>query len=76
MATSPGDDRVGRVPPGACGDPGGVARRAAVVYVVAFAMSLAGVFFNPAASSVLPALVPKPALVAANTGIWTAAVLS
>lgn len=47
-----------------------------MVYVVAFAMSLAGVFFNPAASSVLPALVPKPALVAANTGIWTAAVLS
>jgi len=46
------------------------------VYAVAFAMSLAGVFFNPAASSVLPALVPKQALVAANTGIWTAAVLS
>ncbi len=46
------------------------------VYAVAFAMSLAGVFFNPAASSVLPALVPKSALVAANTGIWTAAVLS
>ena len=46
------------------------------VYAVAFAMSFAGVFFNPAASSVLPALVPREALVAANTGIWTAAVLS
>ena len=46
------------------------------VYAVAFAMSFTGVFFNPAASSVLPALVPKEALVAANTGIWTAAVLS
>jgi len=46
------------------------------VYAVAFAMSVGGVFFNPAASSVLPALVRKEALVAANSGIWTAAVLS
>ncbi len=46
------------------------------VYAVAFAMSVGGVFFNPAASSVLPALVSKSALVAANSGIWTAAVLS
>jgi len=36
------------------------------VYAVAFAMSVGGVFFNPAASSVLPALVHKEALVAAN----------
>lgn len=34
------------------------------------------VFFNPASSSVLPALVDEDELVAANTGIWTAAVLS
>lgn len=47
-----------------------------VVYAIAFAMSLGTVFFNPAASSVLPALVRKDALVAANSGIWTAAVLS
>lgn len=46
------------------------------VYAVAFAMSVGGVFFNPAASSVLPALVRKDSLVAANSGIWTAAVLS
>lgn len=47
-----------------------------VVYVIAFAMSAGGVFFNPAAGSVLPGLVRKDALVAANSGIWTAAVLS
>lgn len=46
------------------------------VYLVAFAMSVGAVFFNPAASSVLPALVPGDELVAGNSGIWTAAVLS
>lgn len=46
------------------------------VYAIAFAMSVGAVFFNPAAGSVLPALVSKDALMAANSGIWTAAVLS
>lgn len=46
------------------------------VYAIAFAMSVGAVFFNPAAGSLLPALVSKDALVAANSGIWTAAVLS
>lgn len=46
------------------------------VYAIAFAMSVGAAFFNPAASSVLPALVSNEALVAANSGIWTAAVLS
>lgn len=46
------------------------------VYAIAFAMSAGAVFFNPAASSTLPALVRKETLVAANSGIWTAAVLS
>lgn len=46
------------------------------VYVIAFGMSVGAVFFNPAASSVLPALVRDEELVAANSGIWTAAVLS
>jgi len=46
------------------------------VYAVAFGMSVGAVFFNPAASSVLPALVKKDPLVAANSGIWAAAVLS
>jgi MFS family permease len=49
---------------------------AAGVYLVAFGMSVGAVFFNPAAGSVLPALVRRDALVAANSGIWTAAVLS
>jgi MFS family permease len=46
------------------------------VYAIAFAMSMGAVFFNPAAGSVLPTLVPKDSLVAANSGLWTAAVLS
>lgn len=46
------------------------------IYTVAFGMSVGAAFFNPAASSVLPALVKKDALVAANSGIWAAAVLS
>ncbi len=33
-------------------------------------------FFNPAANSALPGLVNDNELVAANSGIWTAAVLS
>jgi MFS family permease len=47
-----------------------------LVFVVAFGTSLGTVLFNPAAGSVLPALVRPDALVAANSGIWTAAVLS
>lgn len=47
-----------------------------LVLAVAFGTSVGTVFFNPAAQSVLPALVAKDALVAANSGIWTAAVLS
>ncbi len=46
------------------------------VYAVAFGLSVGSVFFNPAAGSVLPALVPERQLVAANSGIWTAAVLA
>ncbi|BBG05848.1 putative MFS family arabinose efflux permease [Pseudonocardia autotrophica] len=48
----------------------------AAVYVIAFGLSLGAVFFNPAANSVLPALVRDDELVAANSGVWTAAVLS
>ncbi|MFZ5870521.1 MAG: MFS transporter, partial [Actinomycetota bacterium] len=46
------------------------------VYAVAFGMSAASVFFNPAAQSVLPSLVRPEQLPAANSGIWTTAVLS
>ncbi|MEJ7795931.1 MAG: MFS transporter [Nocardioides sp.] len=47
-----------------------------VVYLVAFGLSAGAVFFNPAASSLLPSLVPDDELVAANSGIWSAAVLT
>ena len=46
------------------------------VYVIAFGLSAGAVLFNPAAGSALPALVKDEELVAANSGIWTAAVLS
>jgi len=46
------------------------------VYLVAFGLSVGAVLFNPAANSVLPALVTEEELLAANSGIWTAAVLS
>ena len=47
----------------------------AVVYAVAFGLSAGTVFFNPAAGSLLPSLVDDDELVAANSGIWSAAVL-
>lgn len=47
-----------------------------VVYALAFGLSAGSVFFNPAAASLLPALVSPEETVAANTGIWSAAVLS
>ncbi|SDY78386.1 Predicted arabinose efflux permease, MFS family [Modestobacter sp. DSM 44400] len=46
------------------------------VYAVGFGLSVGSVFFNPAAGSLVPALVPERQLVAANSGIWTAAVLA
>jgi MFS family permease len=46
------------------------------VYAIAFAMSIGMVFFNPAAGSLLPAIIARDRLVAANSGIWTAAVIS
>lgn len=48
----------------------------AVVYAVAFGLSAGSAFFNPAAGSLLPAVVDDDELVAANSGIWSAAVLS
>ncbi|GAC1331575.1 MAG: MFS transporter [Mycobacteriales bacterium] len=48
----------------------------ATVYAVAFGLSAGSVFFGPAASSLLPALVTEDELVAANSGIWSAAVLA
>ena len=48
----------------------------ALVYGIAFGLSAGAVFFNPAAGSLLPVLVKDGELVAANSGIWSAAVLS
>lgn len=46
------------------------------VYLIAAGMSAATVFFDPAAGAVLPNLIDKRQLVAANSGIWTTAVIS
>lgn len=46
------------------------------VYAVAVGLSAGAMFFNPAAQSVLPVIVREGGLVAANSGLWTAAVLS
>lgn len=48
----------------------------APVYVIAFLLWAGTVVFNPATDSALPALVSERQLVAAYSGIWTAAVLS
>ena len=48
----------------------------AVLYAAAFALSAGTVFFNPAASSLLPSVVGKHELVGANSALWSAAVLS
>ena len=53
-----------------------VAGSVPAINAVAFAVSAAGVFFNPAAGPLLPALVDEDQLVPANSGIWTAVVLS
>ncbi len=46
------------------------------LYSAAFGLSALTVFFNPAASSLLPSLVDDDELVAANSAVWSAAVLS
>lgn len=48
----------------------------ATVYLVAVGLSVGAVFFNPASQSVLPSLVGERDLVAANSALWTAAVVS
>ena len=48
----------------------------AVIYAGAFALSALTVLFNPAAASVLPSLVEPDDLVAANSAIWSSAVIS
>jgi MFS family permease len=48
----------------------------AVIYAAAFALSAGTVFFNPAASSVLPSVIDSDDVVAANSALWSAAVIS
>lgn len=47
----------------------------AVAYAVAFGLSAGAVVFNPAASSLLPDVVEDDDVVAANSALWTTAVL-
>ena len=53
-----------------------VAGQVAAVYAVAFGLSLGTVLFTPAAAAALPDLVKDDEVIAANSGIWTAAVLA
>ncbi|MDP9069842.1 MAG: MFS transporter, partial [Actinomycetota bacterium] len=46
------------------------------IYAAAFALSSLSVFFNPAAASVVPALVDEEDVVGANAALWSAAVVS
>lgn len=46
------------------------------LYAAAFGLAALTVFFNPAASSLLPSLVDDNELVAANSAVWSAAVMS
>lgn len=48
----------------------------AAVYAVAFGLAAGGVVFNPAAAAALPSIVDEDELVAANSGLWSAAVIS
>lgn len=48
----------------------------AVLYGGAFLLSTFSAFFNPAATSLLPAIVDDGDLVGANSAVWSAAVLS
>lgn len=48
----------------------------AAVYAVAFGLPAGAVFFNLASASVLPSIVDEQELVAANSGLWSAAVVS
>jgi MFS family permease len=47
-----------------------------VVYAAAFGLSAGTVFFNPAAASLLPSVIDRDDVVAANSALWSAAVIS
>lgn len=47
-----------------------------LIYAAAFGLASFSVFFNPAASSVVPSLVDDEDVVGANSALWSAAVIS
>lgn len=53
-----------------------VAGSVVTVYMIAFGLSAGAVFFNPASQSVVPAILEEDELIAGNSGLWTAAVVS
>lgn len=53
-----------------------VADSVLAIYAVAVGLSAGAVFFNPASQSVVPAILDEDELIAGNSGLWTAAVLS
>jgi MFS family permease len=48
----------------------------AVIYAAAFGLSVGTVFFNPAATSLMPTVVDPDDIVSANSALWSAAVIS
>jgi len=54
----------------------GLGDNLAVIYAAAFGLSTGTIFFNPAAASILPALVERDQVVGANSALWSAAVIS
>lgn len=53
-----------------------VADSVLAVYTVACGLSAGAVFFNPASQSAVPAILEDKQLIAGNSGLWTAAVVS
>ena len=53
-----------------------VADSVAAVYAIAFGLSIGSTFYNPASQSVVPTILDDDELIAGNSGLWTAAVIS
>ncbi|MTV27805.1 MFS transporter [Nitriliruptoraceae bacterium ZYF776] len=53
-----------------------VADSVAAVYAIAFGLSIGSTFYNPASQSVVPTILDDDELIAGNSGLWTAAVVS
>ncbi len=53
-----------------------VADSVVAVYAIAFGLSIGSTFYNPASQSVVPTILDDDELIAGNSGLWTAAVVS